>query len=121
MRRVRRRSPRPPATLGRPLPLMRSVRPPLEWGVMFIVTGPCPGAAAAKAAEIAEDVADDVLGRELIGAAAGRPAKAAAARARGTRPRAALAESLETLEALEARLAVGADLAAVELGALLFV
>src|SRR5690606_7634604 len=77
------------------------------------------GTAATAAAETAEDPAEDVFGGEGIAVGSrGRPAEGARAAAR---LRTSLTESLEAFESLELRLAVGADLAAVELGPLLLV
>src|SRR5690606_5923191 len=76
----------------------------------------------ATAREAAENLADDVVAVERIAgaraAACRRPAEGAPTAGAGARASGALAETLETLEA---RLALGVDLAAVELGALVLV
>src|SRR4029079_7711758 len=78
-----------------------------------------PRAAAPAPTQVRKNIAEDVVGGKCVAAtpAARRPAE----RATDSDRLAAAAETFESLESLEPRLAVRADLAAVELGALGFV
>src|SRR4029079_17919602 len=83
---------------------------------------PCTPVLRAAAGKAAENLADEIIRRERIAAARttrGRPAISARTRTRSALARAKPFEAAG--KALELRLAVGADFAAVELGALVLV